>query len=334
MIRLPVRANAISYFKVADNDDPEGYEEFGADWFTSSGTAYGASSRCAWIQGNAPYADFTKTLNYSGIYDVEFIVPVTANAHDHAVYRILVDGSVLATVIKDQNQGSGQFVSLGEYPLPGDVPITVRVQDFGGNTNPGSNIVLRADAVRFRRLPEKHVMLDHDSLNFGEVSIEDTTFRYITVSNLTSGDLNILTMAPSGDHLTVDAGFPLALAPWKPGKSRLLSFPGTISNTVIRCLSTPMIPFSQPYPYRYTPLRCPISKWPTMMIRRGTKNPVRSGSASIRPVTAPAAAVPGPVAMGFMQISPKFLNTTAFTIFGISCRRRGTLMIMRNILSG
>ena len=213
MIRLPVRANAVSYFKVADNDDPDGYAEFGADWFTSSGTAYGPSSRCAWIQGNDPYADFTKILDYSGVYDVQFIVPVTANAHDHAVYRILVDGSPLAMVIKDQNQGSGQFVSLGEYPLPGEVPITVRVQDFGGNTNPGANIVLRADAVRFRLLPEMHLMLDNDSLDFAEVSIEDTTIRYLTVSNLTSGDLNILTMAPSGDHITVDADFPLALAP-------------------------------------------------------------------------------------------------------------------------
>ncbi len=152
VIHIPVHLNALPYFKLVDNDDPTGYKEFGNQWFTSGATAYGPSSRCSWIQGNGLQADFTMTLKYDAIYDVQYIVPKTANAHDHADYIIFVDGKPIDTVVVNQNIGSGQFVSIGKYYLPKDVPIILRIQDNGGNTNPGSNIVLRADAVRFVRI--------------------------------------------------------------------------------------------------------------------------------------------------------------------------------------
>ncbi|MFC2085435.1 T9SS type A sorting domain-containing protein [Bacteroidota bacterium] len=167
VIYVPVYANAFPYFIVSDNDDPTGYEEFGAQWFTSNATAYGPSSRCAWIQGNSLHADFTITLKYSYTYDIQFIVPVTENAHDHADYIILVDGIPIDTVIVNQNLGSGQFVSIGEYDLPKDIPVTLRIQDNGGNTNTNSNIVLRADAVRFI-LVQKNVSMIKD-LDVGDV---------------------------------------------------------------------------------------------------------------------------------------------------------------------
>jgi hypothetical protein len=152
VIHIPVHLNALPYFKLVDNDDPTGYKEFGNQWFTSGATAYGPSSRCSWIQGNGLQADFTMTLKYDATYDVQYIVPKTANAHDHADYIIFVDGKPIDTVVVNQNIGSGQFVSIGKYYLPKDVPIILRIQDNGGNTNPGSNIVLRADAVRFVRI--------------------------------------------------------------------------------------------------------------------------------------------------------------------------------------
>jgi len=153
-IRIPVYANATSYFKLVDNDDPSGYREFGDTWFTSIATAYGSSSRCAWIRGNGLHADFTMTLKYTDTYDIQFIVPATENAHNHADYIILVNGTAIDTVVVDQNLGSGQFVSIGTYDLPEGVPVCLRIQDNGGNTNTNPSIVLRADAVRFVRVKE------------------------------------------------------------------------------------------------------------------------------------------------------------------------------------
>lgn len=159
MVKIPVSANAMSFFKLVDNEDPDGYAEYGNGWFTSVATAYGPTSRCVYISsnGNASYkhADFTKTLSFSGTYDIQYIVPRTVNAHNRADYIIMVDGAPRDTFVVDQNQGSGSFVSIGEYDLPKDLSITLRIQDNGGNTNPNS--VLRADAVKFLLVEEKYV---------------------------------------------------------------------------------------------------------------------------------------------------------------------------------
>ncbi len=152
---IPIFANASTYYRLVDNEDTVGYIEHGSGWFTSSATAWLATSRCSYIRADGTYADFTKELKFSGTYDIQFIVPKTVNAHNHADYIILIDGIPQDTIVVDQNAGSGHFVSIGEYDLPKDVPITLRIQDNGGNTNPNS--VLRADAVKFILVEEKFV---------------------------------------------------------------------------------------------------------------------------------------------------------------------------------
>jgi len=164
IVDIPVSVHAMSFFKLVDNEDPAGYIEYGNGWFTSTATAYGPTSRCVFISssGNASYkhADFTKTLNMSGTYDIQYIVPKTVNAHNRADYIIMVDGAPRDTFVMDQNQGSGAFVSITDYDLPKNLPITIRVQDNGGNSNPNS--VLRADAVKFLLVEEKFVSGTND----------------------------------------------------------------------------------------------------------------------------------------------------------------------------
>ncbi|MEA2076672.1 MAG: T9SS type A sorting domain-containing protein, partial [Candidatus Marinimicrobia bacterium] len=156
---IPIFADASSYFKLVDNEDVTGYAEGGAGWFTSVATAWLATSRCVYVSSSGTasgvYADFIKTFDFSGSYDIKFIIPKTVNAHDHAHYIILIDGVPQDTVVINQNTNSASWVSIGEYDLPKDVEVTLRVQDNGGNTNSGS--VLRADAVKFILVEEKFV---------------------------------------------------------------------------------------------------------------------------------------------------------------------------------
>ncbi len=151
---IPVFASALTYFKLADNEDSLYYQESGG-WQTSVTQAWGNSSRYASITGRGNYADFTRTLEFSGTYDIQYIVPNTVNAHNHADYIVMIDGTPVDTTVVDQNEDSGQFVSIGEYDLPADLPVTLRIQDNGGNTN--SNSVLRADAAKFVLVEEKFV---------------------------------------------------------------------------------------------------------------------------------------------------------------------------------
>lgn len=148
-VQIPISATTVSYFKLIDNDDNTGYSESGAYWFTSQVRASKITSRCCWYHGNGQYADFSCQMAISDTFDIQYIVPETENAHNHADYILYVDGQRTETWDVDQNANSGSFVSIGQYYLPKDTPITLRIQDNGGNTNTNNSIVLRADAVKF-----------------------------------------------------------------------------------------------------------------------------------------------------------------------------------------
>lgn len=195
--QIPIYCNFVDYFKLVDNDDYSGYEEFGDDWHTSSAIAYGPSTRYAWYHANGQHADFTTTLAYSDTFDVQYIIPETANAVDHAHHILIVDGTPIDTVVVDQNYKSGEWRSMGEYVLPADVPIIFRIQDNGGNTNTNPSIVLRADAVRFLL-----------KTNQGESSIEPeipTTFKvYQNYPNPFNPSTEIAFELPQDGLVTID----------------------------------------------------------------------------------------------------------------------------------
>ncbi len=116
---------------------------------------WNGSSRWVNIGGNGNHADFNTDVGYSGTYDLQTYIPSTTNAHNHANCILLIDGVPQDTLVRDQNEDSGGWTSIGEHDLPKDVEIILRIQDNGGNTNPSS--VLRADAVKFVLIEEKYV---------------------------------------------------------------------------------------------------------------------------------------------------------------------------------
>jgi hypothetical protein len=156
LIYIPLFATSLSYYVLIDNDDPTGYVESQHAWFTSTAVASKATSRCVFNHSDqlGSYADFSTQLEISGRYDIRFIVPATSNAHTHASYIVMIDGVPQDTVFIDQNEGSGHFVSIGEFDLPKDVPVRIRVQNNGGSS---TGTVLRADAIKLILIEEKFV---------------------------------------------------------------------------------------------------------------------------------------------------------------------------------
>ena len=140
---LQVTANVVSYFTIVDNEDSTHYKEFGS-WYYSNAEAYGASSRYAPL-GSGCHVSYTTTLAKSGVYDVQMIVPKTANAATMAKYVLSVSGTRIDSTVVDQNAGSGGWVTLFTRSLPPLQTIDVTVSDLSGS----SGSVLRADALKF-----------------------------------------------------------------------------------------------------------------------------------------------------------------------------------------
>ena len=147
VFRLPLQVFVEPFFKIIDNEDECCYSETGA-WNYSVAQAWGGTSRYAYL-GNGASARFTISMPYAGLYAIYEIVPTTVNSTDRAVYSVIVNGSVLDTIIINQNTSSGNWILLGEYNLPADQPVIVQVKDEGQNT---TGPVIRADAVKFSLL--------------------------------------------------------------------------------------------------------------------------------------------------------------------------------------
>jgi len=151
LIKLPVIAKVEKYFKIIDNEDSVHYQEYG-EWFYSVAQAYGETSRYAWLNTTPkPYARFFTRLKKSGVYNLLEIVPKTENASNYALYEIRVDNVITDSVYIDQNEGSGNWKSLGLQFFSKDVPVEIRVIDSGKST---AGAVLRADAVKFLLIRE------------------------------------------------------------------------------------------------------------------------------------------------------------------------------------
>ena len=148
---VPLNANVQSFFVIIDNEDSLYYKEEGT-WHYSNAQAYGPTSRYSFLsKGPGANASFRSTLNRSGVYEIFEIVPSTVNATNHAVYVLSISNVVVDSVIIDQNQGSGSWVSLGRYYLPAGLPIEIKVVDTGKST---AGDVLRADAIKFSLIQE------------------------------------------------------------------------------------------------------------------------------------------------------------------------------------
>ena len=148
---IPIYADVQNYFTTIDNEENLNYEEFGS-WNYSVANAYGATSRYAILNSSPlPYASFIATLEKTGLYEIFEIVPSTVNSTDKALYQIIVDNIIVDSIYIDQNNGSGFWVSLGEYFLTADVEVTVKVMDTGESS---VGVVLRADAVKFSLIEE------------------------------------------------------------------------------------------------------------------------------------------------------------------------------------
>jgi len=161
VMRRAVSADIRQYFHTIDNEDSDQYEEFGT-WHDSNANIYGPTSRYAPINASPrASARFYTQLKKSGTYDVLEIVPKTVNSTDDALYEIWIDGVLKASFHINQNEGSGNWVTIGSLFLPADKQIELWLKDTGKST---SGVVIRTDAVRFQ-LVDENTAIDPDNSN-------------------------------------------------------------------------------------------------------------------------------------------------------------------------
>ncbi len=146
LLRIPLSASVLPYFRIIDDLDSAGYLEAGT-WSTSVAQAYGLRSRFAYPAAGVS-AEFTARLSKGGEYEVQEMIPRTVNASPRSRYILRANGVAVDTAFADQNTGSGAWKALMRHTCPSGAVVALNITDAA--TPPASGYVLRADAIRFQ----------------------------------------------------------------------------------------------------------------------------------------------------------------------------------------
>ncbi len=146
-----------------DNTDP-GFATSGG-WTTSSSSSgyFGQDYRYA-ATGGGKTASWSFTIASGGKYDIyaRWTNDDTSSQASNAKYKIENNGTLIATVTKDQSEAGGWFNLLGSYQLnPGTLDIKL--------TNSANNSIVIADATRIVKLPDdiQYYVAIGDSITWG-----------------------------------------------------------------------------------------------------------------------------------------------------------------------
>ncbi len=149
--KIPFTYSVTNYFKTIDNEDLKYYKEYG-EWAYSVANAYGPTSRISWLnKGPGAKAEFSVTVQKSGLFDILFILPETVNAANKALYKISSNDIVLDSFYVNQNSNSGSWQKLGSYNFTAGSLAKVEIINDGKSTE---GVVLRSDAVEFQLIEE------------------------------------------------------------------------------------------------------------------------------------------------------------------------------------
>lgn len=157
-----------TYFSIIDNDRNANYQESGA-WQTSSTQAYGQSSRYAFFQdGSNPTASYFFNLEETGFFELAYLIPGSVNSAERAVYSVYINDSLFKEYLVNQNEGSGNWVSLDLIQFDPSDEIEIRIRAADANQ---PNKVLRADAVRLSYIGEQieSAVVDNDDEGYSEI---------------------------------------------------------------------------------------------------------------------------------------------------------------------
>ena len=118
----------------------------------------------------------TPYIQESRPYRISFHGP---GSNSNSVRCIMRNSSITDTIFFNSTlQGTDQWQTIGVFDLENGTENTLTIENLASNKNLG------LDIIRFTPLvPEKYAFIKPDSLIFGDVSADDTSFRYISIKN-------------------------------------------------------------------------------------------------------------------------------------------------------
>jgi hypothetical protein len=185
-----------------------GYSETAGTWTTVQNRAWGINARSATLSAtDSVKVQWKPSLSQSGLYNVFVQVPALSNAAAKAQFRIYDNGQIVQSASFDRSLPTGDwiFVATAQLTTGGNpfVEMVVRGEGQAGK-------VVAADVVKLSPLVrQRQIAVSRSSIDFGEVSENDTVRYNLTVQNFGTLDLAIQSVSSKGRSVFPLTTFPL-----------------------------------------------------------------------------------------------------------------------------
>lgn len=220
--------------KFIDNDDPL-YSEVNGNWSTSSNTAWNTSSRITNLNpGDSAKVRWNLETGHSGLHNLFIQFPEVTDHIDTIYFEYFKNGSIEDTLIFPVNNKFRQWLYVKTVDLISGEDNYI---EMSAKNNGQSIQVLSADIFKVSAYVRDRELSTGDNLiELGEVSIEDSIYFDLDLSNSGIYDLTVSNVYSLEGNLMVDVQMPFNIQGMSKYELPLIFIPdelGPVEDTLI-----------------------------------------------------------------------------------------------------
>ncbi|MFZ1520321.1 MAG: T9SS type A sorting domain-containing protein [Ignavibacteriaceae bacterium] len=229
--------------KFIDNGDPDYSEVFG-NWATSSNTAWDLDSRIATIlPGDSAKVKWNLETGYTGLHNIFVQFPPVANPVDTIQFNFYKNGLLNNTVKLSLSDQFKQWLYVTTVDI--NTGENNYIEMYAVN-NGASSKTLSADVLKLSTyVRDIELTTNTNFIDLGEVSIEDSVYFSIELSNTGINTLSIQNIYSVLGNITVSANLPLNIAGMSTQQIPLTFIPdeiGSVEDTLVIISNDPINP--------------------------------------------------------------------------------------------
>ena len=226
------------------DDEDAGYQELLGSWTETSNSAWGTTARTLQLTENDSVAvNWSVTIPQSTHYNIFIQEPSIDNRAALLNFNIRLNNSVVQTVSLDEVIPDKEWYYLGTIDASEGDELSIEMS-ASGKDQAGKNIA--ADVLKISAIVrERDLVLSESNVDFGTISIDDTSNYELEILNHGIEPLNISTISSMNNQVQFNATYPLIIAPMSKILIPLSVYPkelGSLNDTLLISSDDPYKP--------------------------------------------------------------------------------------------
>jgi hypothetical protein len=196
--------------KFIDNNDSQ-YSEVYGSWTTSMDAAWDLDSRTANLSpGDSAKIRWELDSTSSGLNNIFVQFPQIQNQIDTVYFSFVSNGEIKSfTAVPIHNEFNTWLYVLTANVKSGDYNYI----EMSSRNNSQTNKIFSADALKLSAyVRDRQLVTNKNFINIGEISVEDTAYFNLEISNTGNADLTVTNIFAKGKNVFINSAFPIVIS--------------------------------------------------------------------------------------------------------------------------